>query len=52
MRDIDSEIRSKEFLRSRSRKALSYCEDCGAKVYGTDEDGEPYRLCYKCSRGL
>ncbi len=33
-----------------SKKAIAYCEDCGGKIYQTDEDGLPFRLCFQCSR--
>lgn len=54
---IDNEIgwkerrRSFQTYRNRARNALGRCQDCGKPIYQTDKDGEPYRLCYGCSRG-
>ncbi len=35
-------------LFSRRGKPIGYCESCGKAIYGIDEDGFPFRECYKC----
>ncbi len=53
--DVDNEINRKEksrFFRGhrqKSKNPLAYCEDCGNPIFGRDQTGEPYRLCYKCA---
>jgi len=51
-REISNKEHSRAFIRYRSkaRNPLAYCDNCGAPIFNVDSSGEPYRLCYSCSR--
>ena len=48
--ELDKKTTKIENSSFHRKRPIGTCEDCGAKIYQTDEDELPYRLCYSCNR--